>query len=235
MRVALIIGNGGDNARHADLLADWIGQADSLDDRRVLYIRDRDELSEGTLRKLESSPCVHVLKRRELENYFLDSGAIAQHLQATSGVETTEDEVARTITEASVSLINAAVIGRVCWQLPPVRLADNKFRRTMRSSNVDLATLLRHVQSVIPSKADLEAKITQVWNEADTDLRAQDPADLVHIVGGSDILEIVFKKIAERRYDKRRDGQALARLITPPTELTDLVSSFLSEEKAPEA
>ncbi len=44
-RVAVLAGEGGDNARHADRLAKWLAGTDRAGLRRVLYLRDRDELS----------------------------------------------------------------------------------------------------------------------------------------------------------------------------------------------
>ena len=76
-RVAVLHGNGGHNARHADQLAAWLAGTDRVGLRRVLYLRDRDELSPQVLDKLTASPTVHVLRRRELENYLLDPAAIA--------------------------------------------------------------------------------------------------------------------------------------------------------------
>ena len=40
-RVAVLHGNGGHNARHADQLAAWLAGTDRVGLRRVLYLRDR--------------------------------------------------------------------------------------------------------------------------------------------------------------------------------------------------
>jgi hypothetical protein len=82
-RVAILRGRGDDNARHADQLAEWLVGTDRAGLRRVLYLRDRDELAPSVLARLASSGTVHVLKRREIENYLLDPAAIAEAIGPT--------------------------------------------------------------------------------------------------------------------------------------------------------
>ena len=53
--VAVLHGGGGDNARHADLLAEWLTGVDKIGLQRVLYLRDRDELSAAALRRLQNT------------------------------------------------------------------------------------------------------------------------------------------------------------------------------------
>ncbi len=76
-RVAVLRGRGGENARHADQLAEWLAGTDRAGLRRVLYLRDHDELAPEVLARLTRSQSVHVLQRREIENYLLDPDAIA--------------------------------------------------------------------------------------------------------------------------------------------------------------
>lgn len=76
-RVAIIQAVGGDNARYARHLQDWLAKADRLGDRRVLFMRDRDELPEAEVRSLEEGGFVSVPLRREIENYLLDPEALS--------------------------------------------------------------------------------------------------------------------------------------------------------------
>jgi predicted ATP-dependent endonuclease of OLD family len=62
---------GGDRAHHVELVTSVLERADQLG-RRFLVIRDRDELSDDAVVRLEDTGLVHVLKRRELENYLID-------------------------------------------------------------------------------------------------------------------------------------------------------------------
>lgn len=95
---------GGDNARHADQLAEWLAGVDRIGLRRVLYLRDRDELSPSVLRTLERSETVAVLQRRELENYLLDAEAVAEVL----GPLVKEGEPAPTASDISGAFADVA-------------------------------------------------------------------------------------------------------------------------------
>ena len=53
-RVAILAGDGGDSAVHADRLAAWLAGADRTGLQRVVYMRDRDELAPSVLEKLTS-------------------------------------------------------------------------------------------------------------------------------------------------------------------------------------
>lgn len=76
-RVAVVNAVGGDNARYARHLRTWLAEADLLGDRRDLFLRDRDELSEADIKSLEAGGFVCVPLRREIENYLLDAAALA--------------------------------------------------------------------------------------------------------------------------------------------------------------
>ena len=79
-RVAVLYGEGGDNAVRGDQLASWLAGTDRAGLRQVLYLRDRDELSQAALNRLAAAPTLYVLKRRELENYLLEPAALASVL-----------------------------------------------------------------------------------------------------------------------------------------------------------
>jgi hypothetical protein len=71
--VAVLDGEGGGNAVQ---LAEWLAGTDRVGLKRVLCLRDRRELSARALDRLDKSPTVYLLARRELENYLLDPAAI---------------------------------------------------------------------------------------------------------------------------------------------------------------
>jgi hypothetical protein len=79
-RMEVVLGHGGDLARFADFFSSWLQDIDRMDGRRMLYIRDRDEVPYTILSQLEASSAVHVLRRRELENYLLEPEAISEAL-----------------------------------------------------------------------------------------------------------------------------------------------------------
>jgi hypothetical protein len=86
-RMEVILGHGGDLARFADFFSSWLQDIDRMDGRRMLYLRDRDEVPGAILRGLEASSAVHVLRRRELENYLLEPEAITEALEQRGVVD----------------------------------------------------------------------------------------------------------------------------------------------------
>jgi len=77
--IAVVPMDGGDKASHTETVIRVLQQADTLD-RRVVFLRERDELSDESAAKLDASGNVHLLARRELENYLLEPDAVAQVL-----------------------------------------------------------------------------------------------------------------------------------------------------------
>src|SRR5712691_10119866 len=73
--VAIASMGGGDRVWASDTLTRVLARVDELD-RTILVLRDRDELPENAIDALAARGNVHVLARRELENYLLDVPAI---------------------------------------------------------------------------------------------------------------------------------------------------------------
>jgi AAA ATPase domain len=57
-RMEVVLGGGGDLARFADSFSSWLQGIDRIDGRRVLFLRDRDEVPSGVLSQLEAAPAV---------------------------------------------------------------------------------------------------------------------------------------------------------------------------------
>jgi predicted ATPase len=131
-RLAIIQASGGDNARYARHLQEWLSQADRLADRRVLYLRDRDELPASELAKLESTGVVKVALGRELENYLLDEAALTVVIQARKQDQpVTADAVAQVMRQVADSLRRTVVLKRVCRERVPIRLVENDLRKKL--------------------------------------------------------------------------------------------------------
>jgi len=231
-RVAVLSGQGGDNARHAGRLAEWLAGTDRVGLRRVLYLRDRDELPAGALEKLSRSPTVHILARRELENYLLDPAALATVLGALlpPGTEAPPSaDVATVIDEAAWGLRQKIIVNRVCRQVGPARpLMDHAIRQDLASAGADADQVTTAVLERLITADDLRAQIAGAWAEAERDVASQEGAELLAIAPGEEILEAVFQRFAGRRYDKRRDGPAIAKAMNPPQEIKDLLTAFMS-------
>ncbi len=122
--VAVLHGGGGDNARHADRLAEWLARVDKIGLRRVLYLRDRDELSPRALKTLRASRTVGLLQRRELENYLLDPEAVSVALAPLvreGQAPPSGEDVAQLVGQTAEGLRRKIVVNRVCNQIQPAR------------------------------------------------------------------------------------------------------------------
>lgn len=139
--VAVLSGWGGDGARYADRFADWISEIDKIGLRRVLYLRDRDELAASTLAKLEAMDTVEVLQRRELENYLLDPAAVTKvlnDLNLKGQPAASDDDVAMAIQEAAEDLRRMVIVNRVCQQVHPDQpLMDHRLRQKLAREGAD--------------------------------------------------------------------------------------------------
>ena len=77
------------------------------------------------------STAVHILDRREFENYLLDADAVAAVLasfDADDSAAPTAAEVDNAMNTAAEDLREAIVVNRVARQLTVVRLMDHKLR-----------------------------------------------------------------------------------------------------------
>jgi hypothetical protein len=169
-RLAVLNGEGGDNARHADRLAEWLAGTDRAGLKRVLYLRDRDELSAGALEKLSRSPTVHILARRELENYLLDPGAIATVLGVLlppGGEAPSAADVATVMNGAAEGLRTKIIVNRVCHQVAPARpLMEHALRQGLANSGADVEQVTSAVLERLITADDLRAQIAECWAEA---------------------------------------------------------------------
>jgi len=232
--VAVLHGKGGDNARHADQLAEWLARADKLGLRRVLYLRDRDELSEAVLKKLQASRTVGVLQRRELENYLLDAAAVARVVESlvpASEAAPSADDVAQLMRNTAEALRRKIVINRVCNQIRPEQpLMDHWLRQQLARDGADEAAIQAAVQSRLMTAEALRAQVRAAWDAADADVAKRSADELLLIAPGEEILQAVFLEWARRGYDKRADGVAIAKAMTKaPNEIQSLLDVFISE------
>jgi len=230
-RVAIIAGEGGDSATHANRLASWISQADRTGVQKVLYMRDRDELAPPVLEKLTSSETVYVLTRRELENYLLNGEAIATVLRGyVPESAPTAANVTAAIAEIAESLRQKVIINRVCRRVRPGQpLMDHELRQQLASDGAGAENIIEAVTSRLMTADEARSQVTVAWAEAEADVARKTGADLLAIVPGEEILNAVFMRFAGRHYRKRIDGPAIARATDRPAEIEDKLAKFLND------
>lgn len=232
-RVAVLRGYGGDNARHADQFAEWLADTDRVGLRRVLYLRDHDELAPEMLAKLTRSQSVHVLQRREIENYLLDPQAIADVVRQLVPPSTPAPDaqmVAHALRVAAENLRHKIVINRVARRIAPARqLMDNKLRKRLANDGVDRTKFTDAVIERLMTPTDLRAEVTAWWAEAEADVTNHVGEALLKIAPGQEVLDTLFLQYTGRHYDKRVHGPAIAAAMSPPAELTELLSTFMED------
>jgi putative AbiEii toxin of type IV toxin-antitoxin system len=233
--VAVLRGRGGDNARYADRLAEWLADVDRIGLRRVLYLRDRDELSPLVLKALQDSRTVEVLQRRELENYLLDPSAVATvlgPLAETKAAPPSAADVAAAMNQAAESLRTKIVVNRVCRQVHPARpLMEHSLRQRLAHNGADIETVTTAMLERLLTQDELRAQIKAAWEAAEADVASRSGDELLAIAPGEEILNAVFMRFARRGYKKREDGLAIAKaMAAPPEEIQTLLQAFMLDD-----
>lgn len=232
-RVAVLHGRGGQNARHADQLPEWLAGTDRAGLRQVLYLRDRDELAPDVLERLTRSQSVHVLRRREIENYLLDPDAIAAvigPLVPKGAPAPDAAAIAEALKSAADRLRRKIVINRTAQRVtPPHQLMDTTLRKRLAEDGVDLSGFTSAVTQRLMTPAELTAQITTSWEEAEADVREHTGDALLEIGPGEEILDALFVQYAGQHYKKRVHGPKIAAEMSPPEELAELFTTFMAE------
>jgi AAA ATPase domain len=229
-RVEVAIGHGGDNARFAGMLANWLQAVDRQHRRRVLYLRDRDELSPEARARLEADPAVYVLQRRELENYLLDPHAVAAALLdrgLLSASQTEPGVIEQTLRVAADALLPVVVLKRVAGELASRRLIDRKLSAELVRQGPTLERLLAVVGPRLPSD-QLTMELTERWMAVEQELRSVWEECWQELAPGSDVLTNLWRTHG-RVFDKLHDGLAIARHSRPPAELEEILQRFIGD------
>ncbi|MFD3378455.1 MULTISPECIES: ATP-dependent endonuclease [unclassified Streptomyces] len=231
-RVSLIPGGGGDNARLADLFSEWLTHADRLGLRRVLYLRDRDELPYEVVSSLTRSGSVYVLGCREIENHLLDAEAISSVLLRDSLLKVRIDSriVQEKIIQAAQDLRQSMIVNRVARKIPSLRLMDHRMRGKLAKNATTSKEIWESVNSRLPDSGELRKKIEEYWDLATREVFEMSTDQLVKWAPGEEVLNAVYLNFLGRGFNKRIDGEALAREIgEPPAELSTVLRAFMAE------
>lgn len=232
--VAVLHGGGGDSARHADRLAEWLASVDRIGLRQVLYLRDRDELSQAAFERLQNSRTVGVLARRELENYLLDPVALAVVFAEMANLgqpAPSPQEIAAVMRDAADGLRLKVIINRVCRQIQPARpLMENSLRQELASAGASKDEIIAAIMERLMTPEDLREQTATAWAAAERDVASCDDENLLVIAPGEEILNVVFQRFAGRRYKKRDDGVTIAKTMpAPPSEIRNLLEKFMAD------
>lgn len=233
-RAAIVPLGGGDRVYHLDTISQVLDGVDTIG-RRVLFIRDRDEIVERRLPELQQDSRVYLLARRELENYLLDEpDAVAQLLTArTSGQDPIDAEAISSLLREEADVLRPVVIlKRTIEEALPPRLLDRETVRKLLQGEPSLERLTAELDERIADVQQAREGLTDAWA---TQARAVEEAwesDWRALAPGSDVLAAVWQRNGVR-YDKSSDGARIAAAtMSPPTELAELLAAFLNESAA---
>jgi hypothetical protein len=227
-RVAVIPAVGGDNARYARHLQAWLSEADRLGDRRVLFLRDRDELPEAEVKSLETGGFVRVPLRREIENYLLDEAAVAQFINnQRKAARASSDEVRRVMREVADGLKQTVVLKRVCRRLTPIRLMDHDLRNDLARQGAGLGDLQVAIATRAQSPDDVKAAAASLWREADHQVTEAWEHSWRALAPGQEVLTGIMTRFG-LAFSKAADGpQIAAAMSAVPEELQTILHDFI--------
>jgi hypothetical protein len=182
------------------------------------------------LNRLTASGTVYVLQRRELENYLLDPDALAEFIGSLRPAQPPASaEIETLINETAESLRLKVVVNRVCRQfMPPQGLMNDDLRHRLANSATSQDDVIDALIERLMTPEGIREQITSLWAGSQADVARAKGAELLAIAPGEEILDRVFMHFLRRHYRKREDGAALAKAISPPSELEKLVKDFLA-------
>jgi energy-coupling factor transporter ATP-binding protein EcfA2 len=227
---------GGDRARHIDLVTSVLEQADQLG-RQFLVIRDRDELSAAAVEKLEATGLVHVLKRRELENYLIDDvHAIVRVLErqaedrgsARSATKSVA-EIEALLRETGDSLKSTVILKRVVESMGAMRLIGRADVQRLAKDSPTAQALSSLVRERSEEAAAGAETVAELWQTEEAEVEESWEERWRELAPGEELLTAVWEAHGGK-FDKGRDGSQIALEMTePPSELKERFDTFLSD------
>ena len=215
---------GGDAAWQTETLVRWVSEIDALP-RPVLLVRDRDELPEAKVKRLEETGHGIVLDRRAIENHLLDEQAICDHLTDAGLEGLTPDLIGQRVDQACDRLRNRVLLKRVAAQLAPIRALDRANVERLLEAEITKESVLADVLERL-GPHDLRSRFETVWAQTEQDLAEVWAGSRRALAPGADVLGDVWCSVG-RNYDKKRDGPALAARVEPPHELLARITEAL--------
>lgn len=200
---------------------------DSDESKSIHFSRLRDEF--GTNAR------IHILKKREIENYLLSPSANIRHLCARKRsvndrcFAPPNEKTFRELEEECAEGLKALAIWKRVLSVTSKPLYPKDDQKDIP---VDKERLLERakamLQRVQTSTDILISDVDRVCQDASTDVETDWPRKKMDIVPGSAILDEIYKKFGFR-YDKMRDGIGIASQIMKDEidpELRDFIRSL---------
>lgn len=230
-RVEIAPSGGGDQSWHTQSLERWMDAVQSIK-RPVLFIRDRDEMSDATVAKLEKGGLVHVLKVREIENFFLNSDVlepgIAQAREVRRLPPLDADEIASAVDDAVLRRVADGQLSSVILKHLSERLRGTRaLSRTDVKSIEEAGPTFQLVSQAVRRNLKGAANIKLQWREVEKLIRPEWDKRWRELVQGSEVLSRVWTQFG-MAYDKDIDTPLLASGSPAPGELEAAVSELIA-------
>jgi AAA domain, putative AbiEii toxin, Type IV TA system len=201
--------------------------------RPTLFIRDRDELTDRQVTRLEAEGDVMVLPVREIENFFLlEADALTDVLRlaaqgAAFAADPPEGEaLGALVREAADAQRGVVLLKRVANRLGRP-LGRNAVSELIQANQLSADDCVASVMARFSEYGGPEETIRQFWREEDEALNAVWEDHWNRLAPGEEVLTAVWRTVGAR-YVKRRDGLRLARgMVTPPESLATRLELFL--------
>ncbi len=227
--VTVVPTGGGDRVWHMPTLKTALEAADRLG-RKVLFLRDRGELNSEAQKHLDGLGCIHVLARREIENYLLDDvAAISAHIATVLQnrvVVPSAEAIREAIRSAADELKSAVVFKRVAGELIPIRFVSRDDVRTAPA--LELEALKRIAQKNLSEGQLIAADLPVRWARVSAEIEAAWPTEWITLAPGEEDLTRVWKTLG-LSFIKSRDSVGIARAMSaPPARLATVIQAFLA-------
>ncbi|GAB5547394.1 MAG: hypothetical protein SangKO_071540 [Sandaracinaceae bacterium] len=224
-RVTIVPAAGGDLSFQADKLGDWLKDLTKLD-RRFLFIRDRDELTDRNIKRLQDKG-VHVLARRELENYLCEPAALKSYLD----LDLTEDVIEKRLRKIADGLRPRVVMKRLVARLRDKQWMERRDADDLIKKNADAAAVTNFYRERLEALTDHVDRTEELMNEIEADVAARWDAEWSALAPGEELLRtFIHTHRPGSGYSKTSDAAPLAaHLAEPPAELRVLLEERLAE------
>lgn len=189
------------------------------------FLIDRDERDQQQIDRikqpLSGKSNVRVLNKREIENYLFVPRAIAQFLRdkgQISGLQATtegitEEMIQQQITTCVETCKQQVIEKRIAARLPALRF-DREVLFPKKPKAGDLVSRsIQELDRLTALLSDAKAQFPAIAQEEASAIEARWPTEKMNLVQGDVLLDAVFR-VYGLRFNKSRDGAALAALMT---------------------
>ncbi len=210
---------------------------------RMWIVLDSDEQSEDAILKAQeragTSATVHVLTKREIENYMLIPRAISDFVvrkRRVAGKGSSEPPGTQNITQAIVQaadeLRNYTVAKRVADRIGKIRYPRPKLDDASAPTTVMKTTIKTHIEGKLDELKKAAAGLDVLFSDEERQLGAVWDESKLNRVPGTELLNGVCSRY-DVRFHKAKDSLRLATIMTK-SEIDSEIAKLLQEVARPD-